>query len=170
MTLAAELISRASRRVLLVGTRSERANIIAEPADTIDLCAGDWSPRLARVTARHLWSHAFAGREVCILGRRALRAFRRLCPALDALTEAPPFSLASPTVPNPAGGWARAMCWWAPHPIGRGRWWANPANRAAGEAFFGYVLGRLEFPARPEIPAPARGLLELVLDEMRAAG
>lgn len=188
--LAAALVSRAGRRVLLVGEAPARGSVAAldlasragrrvaglmpaTPFDAVNLLGrGDsrWSRDAARYRARQLLEDAFAGREVCLLGRRVARAFARLQPCLDSLAEAPPFSLASPTVPAPGGGWARAMVWWAPHPSGRNRWWNLPANRAAGEAFFRYVLGRLEFPARPEVPAPATGMLEAVLDDLARTG
>jgi len=180
------LACRPARRVLLVGGgastaldecsdsgRRLQSMMRGTPFDVVDLvtAAGQlWVPGLATWAAHRLYEDLFAGREVCLLGYHVLHAFTHLSPAMDMLVAAPPFSLASPTVPNPAGGWARAMVWWAPHPIDRNRWWDEPANRAAGEAFFGYVLGRLEFPARPEMPAPSQGLLDLVLDEMQAVG
>jgi hypothetical protein len=189
-TLAAALLSRAGRRVLLVGEAPARGSVAAldlasrtgrevvgmmpaTPFDAVNLLGrGDsrWSPEIARYRARQLLEEAFAGREVCLLGRRVARAFARMHPALDALAAAPPFSQAAPTVPDPAGGWARSMVWWAPHPSGRNRWWNVEANRRAGEAFFRYVLGRLEFPARPEVPAPATGMLEAVLDDLTRTG
>lgn len=186
--LAAALISRASRRVLLVGEAPGRGSVAALDLasrsgrkltglmpgvafDAVNLCHRQgWSERGARAAARAVFEAGLAGREVCLLGRKVLRAFTRLHPALDALVEAPPFSLASPTVPDPGGGWASSMVWWAPHPSGRNRWWNDPANRRAGAAFFGYVLGRLEFPGPPALPAPARGLLDLVLDELAGGG
>jgi len=184
--LVGALVSRAGRRVLMVGEapgrsldalgaasssgRRLRALMPDTPFDALNLCPFRWSYTMAHVTARQLWESVFTEREVCLLGRKVLRAFRRLTPALDALTEAPPFSLATPTVPVMAGGWGRAMVWWAPHPSGRNRWWNLPANRAAGEAFFRYVLGRLEFPEQPEVPAPAVGMLEAVLADLAGGG
>ena len=190
-SLIATLRARAPRRVLLVGEAPARGSVAAldrssrsgqrlrclmeggAPFDAVNLLfRGDdrWDPRVARMRARRLIDQGWmADREVVLLGRRVARAFARLQPALDALAAAPPFSLATPTVPRLCGGWAASMVWWAPHPSGRNRWWNAPANRAAGKVFFGLVLGRLEFPPRPELPAAAKGLLELALDALGGA-
>lgn len=189
--LVAALISRARRRVLLVGESPARGTLAAlddvsragrrlrvllgtPDFDTVNLVgrAGPaWPLSLVRVRARQLADEAFHGREVILLGRKVARAFSRVSPELAALAEGPPFSMVMATVPAPSG-WAHAAVWLAPHPSGRNRWWNDPVNRRAGGLFFRLVAGRLELSGldRPPRPAPILGPVDLLLDSALPAG
>lgn len=152
-TLAAELLSRAGRRLLVVGLGAAPSPSAALAADAFDRPPAPTAPR-------DLWETAMAGREVVLLGRRVARMFARIDPALDALSTAPPFSMAAPTAPLAAGGWARSMVWLVPR--------RRPAD-AEVDLFFRYVAGRLEFRFEADLPAPtelARTALDLLASEL----
>lgn len=115
--------------------------------------ADEWPSGVAREAARRLHESTLAGREVVLLGRRVARSFAGLSPWLDALHAAPYFSSACPLVLDGRGVWSACMVWIAPHPSGRSRWWNDPAHRDQAAAFFSRILGSMEFPVTPRLPA-----------------